>query len=145
MNTKTQSFNTGSVHGKQQRPGTELECGPRQRANTNEKINAFKSGAPRLDGDFWGGQGEQEESNGAKSQGEADSAASEEARVSSMLQMLRRALDVPLLVGPQAPENTEKSQNPSAAFRTVRVDFMEHPANTSVITNPRALLSVLDP
>jgi hypothetical protein len=72
-------------------------------------MNAFKGGAPRLDGDFWGGQGEQEESNGAKSQEEVDSAASEEARVSSMLQMLRRALDVPLLVGPQAPENTEKS------------------------------------
>ena len=134
------------MHSKQQQPSKDLECGvARQRANTNEKLSTSKTGGPKLEADFWPGQGEQDQSNGAKSNDDLGSAPSDQERIASLMQMLKKAFDLPLIKAPPVTENHELSLNPASNLQTVLIEFTEDQTNGCVITNPKAVLNVLEP
>ena len=59
--------------------------------------------------------------------------------------MLKKVFDVPHLKAPLGSDNQEMSLNPAASFQTVQVEYTEDETNASVITNPKAVLNVLEP
>ena len=83
-----------------------------------------------------------EESHGARSEPDLTS---EEARAVQMLQMLQRLFDTPHLEAPAPSDNQAAAQSPMASFQTVQVEFASDNSNMGVITNPRAILNVLEP